>query len=310
MNKCPITYEDCGDQKYSQKGLHALSSGLNTLDDFPFTAQEQRREAAVRAAKMSIQGVQPKLSVILKINKHSFEVADKGGSYIIKPQSDVYEQLPENEDLTMKLAKICGLTVPVHGMVFCKDGSLSYFIKRFDRYGKNKKYAQEDFAQLTGNTRDTKYNWSMEKLIPVIADYCTFPVIENVRLFHQVLFCFLTGNEDMHLKNFSLITRGVKTELTPAYDLLNTTIAIKIAREEIALPLRGKKRNLTRYDLIQYFGQERLKLNEKIIERILESFREKEQIIFTLIRSSFLNAEMKQKYQEVVEERYKRLGLD
>ena len=236
MNKCPITYKDCGTLKYSQEGLRSLSPLLSELDDFPFTAREQRSEAAARAVKMSIQGVQPKLSVILKIKQHSFQIADKGGTYIIKPQSDVYEQLPENEDLTMKLAKICGLDVPVHGMVYCKDGSLSYFIKRFDRYGKSKKYPQEDFAQLTGNTRETKYNWSMEKLIPVIAQHCTFPAIENIRLFNLVLFCFLTGNEDMHLKNFSLITRRIKTELTPAYDLLNTTIAIKNAQEEIALP--------------------------------------------------------------------------
>ncbi|MFH1159422.1 MAG: HipA domain-containing protein [bacterium] len=310
MNKCPITYKDCGDRKYSPEGLKILSPGLSTLDDFPLTAQEQRREAAARAAKMSIQGVQPKLSVILKIKKHVFEVVDKGGTYIIKPQSDVYDQLPENEDLTMKLAKICGLNVPVHGMVYCKDGSLSYFIKRFDRYGKHKKYPQEDFAQLTGNTRETKYDWSMEKVIPVIAQYCTFPAIENGKLFHLVLFCFLTGNEDMHLKNFSLITRGIKTELSPVYDLLNTTIAIKNAKEESALPIRGGKRNLTRRDLIQYFGRERLNLNDKIIERILESFKEKKQAIDHLIQNSFLNAEMNQKYLELAEERYKRMELN
>jgi serine/threonine-protein kinase HipA len=307
MNKCPITYKDCGTLKYSPEGLRSLSPVLSEMDDFPFTALEQRREAAARASKVSIQGVQPKLSVILKIKQHSFQIADKGGTYIIKPQSDVYEQLPENEDLTMKLAKICGLDVPVHGMVYCKDGSLSYFIKRFDRHGKNKKYPQEDFAQLTGNTRETKYDWSMEKLIPVIAQHCTFPAVENIRLFNLVLFCFLTGNEDMHLKNFSLITRRIKTELTPAYDLLNTTIAIKNAREEIALPLRGKRSKLTRPDLIQYFGRERLHLNDKIIGRILESFKEKKQAIDSLIQNSFLNAEMKQMYLELVEERYKRI---
>jgi serine/threonine-protein kinase HipA len=310
MNKCPITYTDCRDQKYSPEGLHTLSPALSALEDFPFTAQEQRREAAARAAKMSIQGVQPKLSIILKIKKHSFEVVDKGGTYIIKPQSDFYEQLPENEDLTMKLAKLCGLNVPVHGLVYCKDGSLSYFIKRFDRYGKNKKYHQEDFAQLTGNTRETKYDWSMERLVPVIAQYCTFPAIENIRLFHLVLFCFLTGNEDMHLKNFSLISRGVKTELTPAYDLLNSTIAITNAKEEMALPVRGKKSNLTKNDLIKYYGTERLGLNDKIIGNILESFKTKKQAINDLIQNSFLNINMKQKYLELVEERYKRMELN
>lgn len=310
MNRCPITYEDCGDRNYSVDGLKLLSRSLVTLQDFPYTAREQRREASARAAKMSIQGVQPKLSVILKIKQGVFEVVDKGGAYIVKPQSDVYEQLPENEDLTMKLAKICGLNVPVHGLVYSKDGSLSYFIKRFDRFGKNKKYPQEDFAQLTGNTRETKYDWSMEKIVPVIANYCTFPAIENVKLYRLVLFCFLTGNEDMHLKNFSLITRGVKTDLTPAYDLLNTTIAIKNVSEEIALPMRGKKANLTKRDLVQYFGRERLLLNAKVIASILESFTVKKMAIYDLIQQSFLNKELKQRYQELVEERYKRLDLN
>jgi serine/threonine-protein kinase HipA len=98
--------------------------------------------------------------------------------------------------------------------------------------------------------------------------------------------------------------------LSPGYDLLNTTIAIKNAKEEIALSLGGKKNNLTRNDLIQYFGRERLKLNEKVIDRTLDSFRENKQKIVQLIRNSFLNAEMRQKYQEALEERYKRLGLD
>lgn len=310
MNKCPITYKDCGDHKYSIDGLKILSPSLTTLEDFPYTAQEQRREAAARASKMSIQGIQPKLSVILKIKQGSFEVVDKGGTYIIKPQNDSYEQLPENEDLTMKLAEVYGLNVPVHGMVYCKDGSLSYFIKRFDRYGRNKKYPQEDFAQLTGNTRETKYDWSMEKVAPVIAQHCTFPAIENVKLFRLILFCFLTGNEDMHLKNFSLITRGNKTELTPVYDLLNTTIAIKNPKEESALPIRGKKSNLTKRDLIQYFGKERLNLNDKIIAKILQSFIEKRPALYDLIQNSFLNKEMKQKYLELSEDRYKRLELN
>jgi serine/threonine-protein kinase HipA len=310
MNRCPITYQAIDDnRKYSREGLILLSPGLTSLDDFPLTAREQRIEAAIRAAKMSIQGVQPKLSAVLRIKKHYFEVVDRAGTYIIKPQSDIYSQLPENEDLTMKMAKICGLNVPVHGMVYCKDGSLSYFIKRFDRYGKNKKYPQEDFAQLTGNTRETKYNWSMEKLVPVIEKYCSFPAVENVKMFSLVLFCFLTGNEDMHLKNFSLITRGIKTELTPAYDLLNTTIAIKNAKEEVALPLRGKKKKLTRNDLIQYFGQERLGLNNRIIERIIATYGEKKKMMFDMIGNSFLNPEMQQKYLGVMDERFNRMKI-
>jgi serine/threonine-protein kinase HipA len=173
--------------------------------------------------------------------EQEFKVVDQFGTYIMKPQNDIFPESPQNEDLTMRMAKVLGINVPFHGMVYGKDGSLSYFIKRFDRYGKGKKYATEDFAQLTGNTRDTKYRFSMEKLVPVIEEFCTFPVVEKVEFFKRIVFCFVTGNKDMHLKNFSLITKDGKTTLAPAYDLLNSSIAIKSPEEEIALTLKGKK---------------------------------------------------------------------
>jgi len=307
MNRCPITYEQCGNDKYSKSGLSKLSPKLDTLNDFPFTAQEQRREAATRAAKMSIQGVQPKLSARLSAVNRIFEVADQGGNYIIKPQSDVYQQLPENEDLTMKMAAIFGIEVPLTGLVYSKDGSLSYFIKRFDRFGKNKKLAVEDFAQLTENTRDTKYNWSMEKLLPIVDKYCTFPLLEKRKLFRRVVFCFLTGNEDMHLKNFSLITRENKVEFSPAYDFLNSTISMGSAIEELALPLEGKKSKITETLLFQYYGKERMGLNDKILEAERRLAIDKRQQIEDLIEVSFLNEEMKKKYLELLKERYERI---
>ncbi|MDR3627536.1 MAG: HipA domain-containing protein, partial [Ignavibacteriaceae bacterium] len=269
MNICPITYMPCGEKKYSDKGLKLLSNNLKELKDIPLTQEEQLKEAAARAAKMSIQGVQPKLSAKLKVIDNIFEIVDTGGIYILKPQSTLYPQLPENEDLTMKLAKIAGLDAPLHGMVYSIDGRLTYFIKRFDRYGINKKYSLEDFAQLSGNSRDTKYDYSMEKLTLIIDSYCSFPVIEKIKLFRLTIFNFLVGNEDQHLKNFSLITHNNKVELSPAYDLINTTIALSNPAEEIALPLKGKKKNLNRKILIDYWGKERLKINEKVIGQIL-----------------------------------------
>ena len=207
MNTCPITYEPCGDKKYSEKGLKLLSRNLTNLEDFPFTQEEQLREAAARASKMSVQGVQPKLSAKLKVKERIFEVVDKGGEYILKPQNIMYPQLPENEDLTMRLAEEIDLEIPLHGLIYSKDQKLTYFIKRFDRYGKGKKYAVEDFAQLSGNNRNTKYNYSMEKVAGIIDSFCTFPAIEKVKLFKLTIFNFLTGNEDQHLKNFSLILK-------------------------------------------------------------------------------------------------------
>ena len=158
MNRCPITYELCGMDKYSKKGLRMIAPKLTYLNDLPYTAVELRQEAANRAKKLSIQGVQPKLSATISIVDQEFKIVDQFGTYIIKPQNDLFPQLPENEDVTMRMAKVFGLEVPFHGMLYGKDGSLSYFIKRFDRYGKGNKLATEDFAQLTGNTRDTKYH--------------------------------------------------------------------------------------------------------------------------------------------------------
>jgi serine/threonine-protein kinase HipA len=303
MNICPITYEPCGDNKYSDKGLKLLSRTLTHLEDFPYTQEEQLREAAARAPKMSIQGVQPKLSAKLKVTEGFFEVTDRGGEFILKPQNILYPQLPENEDLTMRLADKIDLEIPLHGLIYSKDQKLTYFIKRFDRFGKGNKYSVEDFAQLAGKSRDTKYDYSMEKIVGIIESYCTFPAIEKIKLFKLTIFNFLTGNEDQHLKNFSLITKDNKVTLTPFYDLINTTISIANPVEEIALPLKGKKSKMSRKLLVEYWGKERLGLNDQVINQALNGIKEKIEDWFTLINKSFLSKEMKEKYIALLNER-------
>lgn len=300
MNRCPITYELCGNNKYSEKGLRMIAPKLTNLNDLPYTAAELRQEAANRAKKLSIQGVQPKLSAAISVVEQEFKIVDQFGTYIIKPQNDLFPELPQNEDVTMKMAKAFGLDVPFHGMLYAKDGSLSYFIKRFDRYGKGKKIATEDFAQLTGNTRDTKYRFTMEKLVPVIDEFCSFPAIEKADFFKRVLFCYVTGNEDMHLKNFSLITKNGKTTLTPIYDFLNSSIVIKNPEEEIALTLKGKKSNLKATDFIDYYAKGRLQLNEKTVVTILEQMENAIPKWKELLEISFLSDEMKEKYLELL----------
>jgi serine/threonine-protein kinase HipA len=308
MNRCPITYELCGGSKYSVKGLSLISPTLKNLVDLPFSALEQRQEAINRASKLSIQGVQPKLSAVISVMNQQFQIVNQFGNYIIKPPNELFPELPENEDLTMKMAKIYGIEVPFHGLIYAKDGSKSYFIKRFDRYSKNKKYSTEDFAQLTSNSRDTKYNFSMEKLVAVLSDFCTFPAIEKAEFFKRMLFNFVTGNEDMHLKNFSLITKSGKTTLTPAYDFLNSTISIKNPIEEIALTLNGKKRRLKKVDLIDYYGKTRLEINDKTIEKIVVDLFSAVPKWNNLIEISFLSDEMKEKYLNVLNERLTRLA--
>jgi len=305
VNTCPITYEPCGDKKYSEKGLKLLSRSLTHLEDFPYSQEEQVREAAARAPKMSIQGVQPKLSAKLKVTDGIFEVSDRGGEYILKPQNNLYPQLPENEDLTMRLAVEIDLEIPLHGLIYSKDQKLTYFIKRFDRFGKGNKYSIEDFAQLAGKSRDTKYDYSMEKVAGIIESYCTFPVIEKIKLFKLTVFNFLTGNEDQHLKNFSLITKNNKVALSPFYDLINTTISLANPAEEIALPLKGKKSKLNKKILVEYWGMERLGLNDQVIKQSLKTINEKIEKWNILINKSFLTKEMKEKYIAMLDERRK-----
>lgn len=309
MNICPITYQPCGDKKYSDKGLKLLSRYLTQLKDLPLTQEEQLREAAIRADKRSIQGVQPKLSAKLNIKDEVFDVVDRGGEYILKPQNNFYPEMPENESLTMKMAELIGIEVPLSGMIYSSDGKFTYFIKRFDRYGRNKKLSVEDFAQLAGKSRETKYDYSMEKLITLIDTFCTFPAIEKVKLFRLTIFNFLIGNEDMHLKNFSLITRDNKVELSPAYDLLNTTIVVPRTQEEIALPLAGKKRNLSTKILFDYFAKERMKLNDTIISQVLNKINSEWDNWKKLITISFLSNEMKEKYLELIYKRRLTINL-
>ena len=303
MKRCPITYDLIADDRlYSEHGLKMLSRQLIRLEPLPFTAQEQRHEASLRADKMSIQGVQPKLSAVLKTKECRFEIVDRNGKFILKPQCD-YEEIPQNEAVTMSMAEIAGIDVPIHGLLYSKDGTFTYFVKRFDRTGKKNKVAVEDFAQLSGQTRETKYNGSMEMIAKVIEQFCTFPLIEKVKLFKRTLFSFLTGNEDMHLKNISLIRNEDKIELSPAYDLVNSTIALPAAREELALPLNGKKANFKRSDFIDNFAMKRLGLNKDTIEDILEEFSAVAPRFKELISVSFLSQKMKEKYALLMEER-------
>lgn len=306
MNRCPITYELCGSEKYSLKGLAMIAPKLTFLNDLPFSAAEQRQEAANRAKRLSIQGVQPKLSAVISVVNQQFEIVDQFGNYIIKPQNDIFPELPQNEDVTMKMAKVYGLDVPLHGLIYSKDGSLSYFIKRFDRYGRGKKHATEDFAQLTGNSRDTKYNYTMEKLVKVIEEYCTFPAIEKADFFKRILFCFITGNEDMHLKNFSVITKSGKTTLTPLYDFINSSISINDPQEELALSLKGKKSNFKATELLDYYAKERLELTNKTIDSILFDMNKSVSKWTELIEISFLSDKMKEKYLKLINDRLTR----
>ena len=309
MPRCPISCEDIPDGRYSRTGFRRLSRRLENLRDLPFTSEELRREALARAAKMSLQGRQPKLSAVLNVAEGRFDLVDRGGRYILKPPIPDYPQVPENEDVTMRMAAAAGIEVPVHGMIYTADGALCYFIQRFDRVGRKGKRAVEDFAQLLGRSRETKYASSLEQVAGAINQYCTFPAVEHLKLFRRVLFAFLCGNEDVHLKNYSVIVRDNKVELSPAYDLVNTTIVLPNPQEETALPVAGKKSNLTRATLVGYFGRERLELTQRAVDGVLDDLRAARSQWTELLERCFLSEELRRRYGELLNERCARLGI-
>jgi serine/threonine-protein kinase HipA len=265
-------------------------------------------EAAARAVKMSIQGMQPKVSAVLRVSEGRMDVVDNGGRYIVKPPHLIYAELPENEALTMSLAAKLDIEVPASGLLLNADNTRSYFVRRFDRIGWGKQPV-EDFAQLSGATRDTKYDSSTERLIEVIDRFCTFPALERMKFLERLLFAYLTGNEDMHLKNWSLITRDDKVELSPAYDLLNSTIPNPRSREELALTLHGKKSSLSASDFWRYLAVERLALAPALIEQTKARFAAACRDWPARIEASFLSSDMKGRYAVLIEERRTRLGL-
>lgn len=310
MRACPITLEPlAAGETFSPAGLRSLHPRLTALAPLHLSQVEQLRQARLRAGKMSIQGVQPKLSAVLRLKTGRFDIVDAGARYILKPNPLPFEDVPANESLTMTMAAAAGSEVPPHGLLPAVDGSWVYLIRRFDREGRNARVPVEDFAQLTGATRETRYESSLERVAKVVEEFCTFPALEKPKLARRLLFCFLTGNEDMHLKNFSLIVRNSVVSLAPAYDLLNTTLVLERAEEETALPLNGNKKNLTRKLWIDYFCVERLRLPSRQIDALLADLRRALTVWHGLIDRSYLPDNKKEAYRNLLDERGGRLDM-
>lgn len=311
MMRCPITYELLieGEKTYSANGLRSIHPRLKQLSIVDMDQEQLRQEAAERSIRMSIQGVPAKLSAVLELKTSCLRIVDQGGHFILKPQHHQWKAVPENEALTMLLARMTGLDVPNSGLLYAKDQSLIYWIRRFDRPGSKSKVGVGDFVQLLEESRDTKYQSSVEKVVSVIDKYCSFPAVEKAIFFKRFLFNYLVGNEDMHLKNYSLIEDGKLTRLSPCYDLLNTSIVLN-SHTESALPFAGNTRRLNRQDLFQDLGYERCGLNERAIGKIVNDLYRNwsdESRWKSLINASFLPEKQKDQYVALVEQRWQLL---
>ncbi len=309
--RCPITYEPLNDGEtlYSVAGLHQLSRYLEHLDPLPLTSAELVREAAARADRMSIGGVQPKVSAVLRASKGRFEIVTVGGRWILKPDNPAYPEIPANEDITMRMAAAAGVQTPTHTLVYARDGELVYAVQRFDRVGHQGKLAVEDFAQLLGLNRETKYDSSMERVAGVVEQFCTFPAVEKVELFRRVLVAFLTGNEDLHLKNLSVLTdRDGLRKLSPAYDLVSSGTVLRDPAE-LALPIAGKRSNLRREHVVDYYGRERLGLTDRVVAGVLGEVERAQPAWDDLVARSFLSADLRERYAVILAQRRRALEL-
>jgi serine/threonine-protein kinase HipA len=224
-----------------------------------------------------------------------------GGRYVLKPQTGTYPALPENEHVTTQLAKLVDIEVAPNGLVSLKDGTLAYIVHRFDRLPDGHKLRQEDFCQLAELPPKDKYDGgSAELCVKLIRKYADEPPVELLKLYRLLLFTWWTGNGDMHLKNFSLLTGedGI-TLLTPAYDLVCTRLVIP--DDQLALPLQGKKDNLRR-GVWRRFA-EYCALPEKVALRLLDKQASTLDDAIALIDRSFLPDDQKDAYKDLIVER-------
>lgn len=271
----------------------------------------QMEELAKNVVERSIAvpGVQPKLSMSLvkapkgKIDTRLTVVDALGGHYIFKPPSDKFPEMPENEHVTMRMAAAYGIQVVPSSLIRLASGELSYITRRIDRKERDAKIHMIDMFQIT--EAFDKYKSSMEKVGKALANYSSNPLLDLTFFFDLAIFSFLTGNNDMHLKNFSMIESHSGWVLAPAYDLLNVAIVFPEDSEELALTLVGKKKRLKR----EHFEQlgEGLGLTPKQINGSFNRMMKNKSRAFDWINRSFLSEDMKTAYKKVLEERYGQL---
>ena len=279
--------------------------------ELPYT-EAQMADLALKVVQtqVAVTGVQAKLSLHLesgegKSTPKRFTIVGLWGSYILKPPTGHYHQLPEVEDLTMHLARLARISVVPHSLIRLQSGGLAYITKRIDRV-KTGKLHMEDMSQLTERLTEDKYHGSHEQVAKAILKYSHNPGLDVVNYFEQVLFSFLTGNADMHLKNYSLIKLpGRGYVLSPAYDLVATALVNPSDKEDLALTLNGKKKKINRNDFITAFRT--LDLDPKQQENIFRKMLRTKSSWMDFIGISFLSDDFKEHLMDIIEQRFNRI---
>ncbi|MBD5357908.1 MAG: HipA domain-containing protein [Bacteroides sp.] len=313
---CPSLLTD-GFSTYSPAALKVLFDRRNVshILDFssPTSSNSDGKEALKNTGRLSLSGAQSKFGLVLdKNNKLRYSIENEQSSYILKPRPTGYQIINHdfcaaNENLTMQLAsQIYGIETAANGLCMFKDGQMAYITKRFDVHP-NGKYAQEDFASLMGLTKanggsDFKYcNGSYEECGEIIKKYVKSAMVDLLRFFRVIIFNFISLNDDAHLKNFSLINDGQEYHLSPAYDLVNTSLQVYEPRI-FALDNGLFKEGMYLSDTHQVsskdfeeFGR-RIGLPQKVINQEILRFTTPNGKADALINRSYLSPIMKKYY--------------
>lgn len=310
-NKCLYCYEPLEDgcDFHEKCSLQFFGTSTPPVIEYSLDNMDELARAVVERS-VSVPGVQAKLSMsLLKGIKGQSDtrltvVGALGGQYIFKPPSGSFPEMPQNEHLTMRMAEVFGIRVVSSSLIRLASGELSYITKRIDRKETGEKIHMIDMFQIT--EAFDKYKSSMEKVGKAINSYSDNTMLDKIIFFELTLFSFLTGNNDMHLKNFSMIESAYGWVLSPAYDLLNASILNPDDTEELALTLSGKRKKLKRALFIQF--AEELGLTDKQIKGVFKRFERNIPTAMKLIDRSFLSEEMRNAYKEVFELRYSQIS--
>lgn len=310
MNRCLYCYKPLND---GEVDFHPACAkrlfGTSKVPIFDYSIDQIDELASqVIAEQTSLTGVQPKLSLHLQSHAGSARLTIVGlwGRYICKPKTSLYPMLPEVEDLTMHLAELARIEIVPHSLMRMKDGSLCYLSRRIDRTKNGDKIAMEDMCQLSERQTEYKYKSSYEKVAKNISTFSSVPKMDVTNFFDLVLFSWIMGNNDMHLKNFSLYEPSDgEVRLSPAYDLLNVAIVNPSDKEELALTLNGKKSSIKKDDF--FIAGETMGIEGNIIDHLIRKYRNLEERMLELIDISFLDSNLKEAFQSLLTSRLERL---
>ena len=309
MSKCLYYNKELGEGEVDfHKKCSKKFFGVPTAPELPYSLDELDTLAAqVIKSQTTLTGVQAKLSLHLDRHEGSKRLTIVGlwGDFIFKPQTQSYKTLPENEDLTMHLAEIAKIKVVPHTLIRLQDGTLGYLTKRIDRTSEGGKIPMEDMCQLTERQTEYKYKSSYEQIAKVIAKHSYVPLLDLTDFYEQVFFNWLVGNNDMHLKNYSLYAPKGKWVLTPAYDLLSVSMVNPKDTEELALTLNAKKKRIKKSDFIR--AMETSGISPKVFDNILAKYRKLLPKFNEIIDLSFLDEEDKDLYKQSIASRLARI---